>query len=114
MITLIGSTNAELPNVSTIKALDIYFGICFLFVFGGLLEFATVIYLAMLEKDEKASIKAKKEKAQQYMERLHLKRETELMNELQESFAVHPPRRMSRDTTDTSHNVSTQALSVLG
>ena len=64
LITLIGSTNAELPNVSTIKALDIYFGICFLFVFGGLFEFATVVYLAMLEKQEKAEIKAKQDKAQ--------------------------------------------------
>ena len=45
LITLIGSTNSKLPNVSAVKALDVYFFICFGYVFGGLLEFATVIYL---------------------------------------------------------------------
>ena len=35
LITLIGSTNAKLPNVSAVKALDVYFGICFGYVFGG-------------------------------------------------------------------------------
>ena len=46
LITLIGSTNSKLPNVSAVKALDVYFFICFGYVFGGLLEFATVIYLS--------------------------------------------------------------------
>ncbi|XP_075256441.1 gamma-aminobutyric acid receptor subunit pi-like isoform X2 [Convolutriloba macropyga] len=111
LITLIGSTNAELPNVSTIKALDVYFGICFLFVFGGLFEFATVIYLAMLEKQEKAEIKNRKEKAQAYMESLQSKREAELVSELHESFSLHTPRRISTNESPTA--ISSQALSVL-
>ncbi|XP_075245287.1 gamma-aminobutyric acid receptor subunit gamma-2-like isoform X2 [Convolutriloba macropyga] len=44
MITLMGATNSNLPRVSSIKALDIYFGICFLYVFGALVEFALVCY----------------------------------------------------------------------
>ena len=44
MITLMGATNSNLPKVSSIKALDIYFGICFLYVFGALVEFALVCY----------------------------------------------------------------------
>ena len=59
MITLIGSTNAKLPNVSAVKALDVYFGICFVYVFGGLIEFATVIYLETKEKKETAQRKTK-------------------------------------------------------
>ena len=59
LITLIGSTNAKLPNVSAVKALDVYFGICFVYVFGGLLEFATVIYLETKEKKQTAARKAK-------------------------------------------------------
>ena len=59
LITLIGSTNAKLPNVSTVKALDVYFGMCFVYVFGGLLEFATVIYLETKEKKQGDARKAK-------------------------------------------------------
>ena len=44
MITLMGSTNSNLPKVSSIKAIDIYFGICLLYVFGALVEFALVCY----------------------------------------------------------------------
>ena len=39
-----GSTNSNLPKVSSIKAIDIYFGICLLYVFGALVEFALVCY----------------------------------------------------------------------
>ncbi|XP_063727685.1 gamma-aminobutyric acid receptor subunit pi-like isoform X2 [Symsagittifera roscoffensis] len=113
LITLIGSTNAELPNVSTIKALDIYFGICFLFVFGGLFEFATVVYLAMLEKQEKAEIKAKQDKAQAYMDGLQSKREAQLMSEIADSFSVNIPHRISTTTSPTPLELSSQALSVL-
>ncbi|XP_063729180.1 gamma-aminobutyric acid receptor subunit alpha-6-like isoform X2 [Symsagittifera roscoffensis] len=44
MITLIGTTNSHLPRVSNVKALDVHFALCLLFVFGALVEFAVVSY----------------------------------------------------------------------
>ncbi|XP_075257622.1 glycine receptor subunit alpha-2-like isoform X2 [Convolutriloba macropyga] len=48
MITLIGTTNSHLPRVSNVKALDVHFAICLLFVFGALVEFAVVSYFNKL------------------------------------------------------------------
>ena len=45
MITLMGTVNSQLPKVSNIKALDVYFGMCFFYVFGALIEFSAVCYL---------------------------------------------------------------------
>ena len=40
-----GTVNSQLPKVSNIKALDVYFGMCFFYVFGALIEFSAVCYL---------------------------------------------------------------------
>lgn len=42
MTTLTTSTNASLPKISYIKAIDIYLFVCFLMVFLSLIEYATV------------------------------------------------------------------------
>ncbi|XP_075244802.1 gamma-aminobutyric acid receptor subunit pi-like isoform X2 [Convolutriloba macropyga] len=87
LITLIGSTNAKLPNVSAVKALDVYFGICFGYVFGGLLEFATVIYLGSKEKKIAAQIKEKKEKQKEYLSTINSIRNMNLLQDLDPFFA---------------------------
>ena len=45
LLTLISSTNANMPKISYMKAIDVYFASCFLFVLASLIEFATVCYL---------------------------------------------------------------------
>ena len=45
LLTLISSTNANMPKISYMKAIDVYFASCFLFVFASLIEFAAVCYL---------------------------------------------------------------------
>lgn len=42
MTTLTTSTNASLPKISYIKAIDVYLFVCFLMVFLSLIEYATV------------------------------------------------------------------------
>ncbi|XP_063726194.1 gamma-aminobutyric acid receptor subunit beta-3-like [Symsagittifera roscoffensis] len=46
IITLIGGTQQRFPSVSDLKALDIYYFMCFLYVFLCLLEFAAASYRA--------------------------------------------------------------------
>ncbi|XP_063728896.1 gamma-aminobutyric acid receptor subunit pi-like [Symsagittifera roscoffensis] len=88
LITLIGSTNAKLPNVSAVKALDVYFGICFGYVFGGLLEFATVIYLGSKEKKLAAQIKEKREKQKEYLSTINSIRSMNLIQDLDPILAT--------------------------
>ena len=49
-------------QVSKVKALDVYFGLCFIYVFGALIEFACVCYFDKHFKT-KNSQKAEQEKA---------------------------------------------------
>ena len=42
---LLGTTNSNLPKVSEVKALDVYFALCSVYVFGAILEFASTCYL---------------------------------------------------------------------
>ncbi|XP_075241059.1 glycine receptor subunit alpha-4-like [Convolutriloba macropyga] len=51
LITLIGTTNSNLPKVSEVKALDVYFAMCSVYVFGAILEFASTCYLTTREKN---------------------------------------------------------------
>ena len=44
MTTLISSTNASLPKISYLKAIDVYLVSCFIMVFAALLEYAAVTY----------------------------------------------------------------------
>lgn len=58
MTTLTTSTNASLPKISYIKAIDIYLFMCFLMVFLSLIEYATVGFFeskskCKLEQSEK-------------------------------------------------------------
>ncbi|XP_075262346.1 gamma-aminobutyric acid receptor subunit pi-like [Convolutriloba macropyga] len=62
IITLMGTVNSRLPKVSKVKALDVYFGLCFIYVFGALIEFACVCYFDKHFKT-KNSQKAEQEKA---------------------------------------------------
>ena len=60
MITLTGTVNSQLPKVSNIKALDVYFGMCFFYVFAALIEFSAVCYL---DKKSQKIAERKKEEA---------------------------------------------------
>ena len=66
-----GTVNSQLPKVSNIKALDVYFGMCFIYVFAALIEFSVVCYLHKGSKrraaerakaNEKSTAVVKKEK----------------------------------------------------
>jgi anionic glutamate receptor len=55
--------NSSLPPVSYTKAIDIWTGVCLTFVFGALLEFATVNYTSKSENLEKKKCQCEKERA---------------------------------------------------
>ncbi|XP_033632192.1 gamma-aminobutyric acid receptor subunit alpha-6-like [Asterias rubens] len=44
MTTLMGNAGSSLPKLSYVKAIDIFLGMCYFFVFAALLEFALVSY----------------------------------------------------------------------
>ncbi|XP_033825481.1 gamma-aminobutyric acid receptor subunit delta [Periophthalmus magnuspinnatus] len=59
MTTLMVSARSSLPRASAIKALDVYFWICYVFVFAALIEYAFAHYNADYRLKEKAKVKAK-------------------------------------------------------
>ncbi|KAA0713545.1 Gamma-aminobutyric acid receptor subunit delta GABA(A) receptor subunit delta [Triplophysa tibetana] len=60
MTTLMVSARSSLPRASAIKALDVYFWICYVFVFAALIEYAFAHYNADYSKKEKAKVKSNK------------------------------------------------------
>ncbi|KAK2840880.1 hypothetical protein Q7C36_012459 [Tachysurus vachellii] len=60
MTTLMVSARSSLPRASAIKALDVYFWICYVFVFAALIEYAFAHYNADYSKKEKAKVKVNK------------------------------------------------------
>lgn len=60
MTTLMVSARSSLPRASAIKALDVYFWICYVFVFAALIEYAFAHYNADYSKKEKAKVKTNK------------------------------------------------------
>lgn len=54
------SARSSLPRASAIKALDVYFWICYVFVFAALIEYAFAHYNADYSKKEKAKVKTNK------------------------------------------------------
>ena len=45
LLTIITGSNNNMPKISYMKAIDVYFAGCFFFVFCSLIEFAMVCYL---------------------------------------------------------------------
>ncbi|MBN3301012.1 gamma-aminobutyric acid receptor subunit delta [Amia ocellicauda] len=60
MTTLMVSARSSLPRASAIKALDVYFWICYVFVFAALVEYAFAHYNADYMRKQRAKIKASK------------------------------------------------------
>uniref|UniRef100_A0A7N6ATN2 Gamma-aminobutyric acid receptor subunit delta n=1 Tax=Anabas testudineus TaxID=64144 RepID=A0A7N6ATN2_ANATE len=58
MTTLMVSARSSLPRASAIKALDVYFWICYVFVFAALIEYAFAHYNADYRLKEKAKVKS--------------------------------------------------------
>ncbi|VCX39715.1 unnamed protein product [Gulo gulo] len=64
MTTLMVSARSSLPRASAIKALDVYFWICYVFVFAALVEYAFAHFSADYRKQQKAKVKVKEQKAE--------------------------------------------------
>uniref|UniRef100_UPI00398F2037 gamma-aminobutyric acid receptor subunit delta isoform X2 n=1 Tax=Pristiophorus japonicus TaxID=55135 RepID=UPI00398F2037 len=60
MTTLMISARKSLPRASAIKALDVYFWICYVFVFAALVEYAFAHFNADYMRKQRAKIKANK------------------------------------------------------
>ncbi|XP_048471086.1 gamma-aminobutyric acid receptor subunit delta isoform X1 [Rhincodon typus] len=60
MTTLMISARKSLPRASAIKALDVYFWICYIFVFAALVEYAFAHFNADYMRKQRAKIKANK------------------------------------------------------
>ncbi|XP_059572581.1 gamma-aminobutyric acid receptor subunit delta isoform X2 [Alligator mississippiensis] len=61
MTTLMVSARSSLPRASAIKALDVYFWICYVFVFAALVEYAFAHFNADYMKKQKAKMKASRQ-----------------------------------------------------
>ncbi|XP_029434726.1 gamma-aminobutyric acid receptor subunit delta isoform X2 [Rhinatrema bivittatum] len=61
MTTLMVSARSSLPRASAIKALDVYFWICYVFVFAALVEYAFAHFNADYLRKQKAKVKASKQ-----------------------------------------------------
>ncbi|KAM4635966.1 gamma-aminobutyric acid receptor subunit pi-like [Discoglossus pictus] len=58
MTTLMMGARTSLPNANCfIKAIDVYLGICFSFIFGALLEYAIAHFCSLHRPDQRGSIK---------------------------------------------------------
>ena len=64
MTTLMVSARSSLPRASAIKALDVYFWICYVFVFAALVEYAFAHFSADYRKKQKAKVKVKEQRAE--------------------------------------------------
>ncbi|XP_078413814.1 gamma-aminobutyric acid receptor subunit delta isoform X2 [Cetorhinus maximus] len=60
MTTLMISARKSLPRASAIKALDVYFWICYVFVFAALVEYAFAHFNSDYMRKQRAKIKANK------------------------------------------------------
>lgn len=64
MTTLMVSACSSLPRASAIKALDVYFWICYVFVFAALVEYAFAHFNADYRKKPKAKVKVTEQRAE--------------------------------------------------
>ncbi|XP_039732853.1 gamma-aminobutyric acid receptor subunit delta [Pteropus medius] len=64
MTTLMVSARSSLPRASAIKALDVYFWICYVFVFAALVEYAFAHFNADYRKKQKAKVKVTEQRAE--------------------------------------------------
>ncbi|XP_073661650.1 gamma-aminobutyric acid receptor subunit delta [Tursiops truncatus] len=64
MTTLMVSARSSLPRASAIKALDVYFWICYVFVFAALVEYAFAHFNADYRKKQKAKVKVKEQRVE--------------------------------------------------
>ncbi|XP_045331271.1 gamma-aminobutyric acid receptor subunit delta isoform X1 [Leopardus geoffroyi] len=64
MTTLMVSARSSLPRASAIKALDVYFWICYVFVFAALVEYAFAHFNADYRKKQKAKVKATEQRTE--------------------------------------------------
>ncbi|XP_058407987.1 gamma-aminobutyric acid receptor subunit delta isoform X2 [Diceros bicornis minor] len=64
MTTLMVSARSSLPRASAIKALDVYFWICYVFVFAALVEYAFAHFSADHRRKQKAKVKVKEQRAE--------------------------------------------------
>ncbi|XP_038602905.1 gamma-aminobutyric acid receptor subunit delta isoform X2 [Tachyglossus aculeatus] len=64
MTTLMVSARSSLPRASAIKALDVYFWICYVFVFAALVEYAFAHFNADYMKKQKAKVKVTKQSSE--------------------------------------------------
>ncbi|CAN2388223.1 Gamma-aminobutyric acid receptor subunit delta [Pristimantis euphronides] len=63
MTTLMDSARSSLPRASAVKALDVYFLICYVFVFSALVEYAFAHFNAdYMKKQKKTMVHKKKDK----------------------------------------------------
>lgn len=69
MTTLMVSARSSLPRASAIKALDVYFWICYVFVFAALVEYAFAHFNADYRKKQKAKVKVTERRAEVRMGR---------------------------------------------